>query len=314
MDYRIYPLKDQSRLDELCSLFAKGLADTTPEYWRWKHFSKNGHPESTILVAEAKDGSFAGMFALKPLYYEYDGKRVLVVQPMDLVIDPTYRGSGLMRKLHNYAVAHFTQMGAIGFMEFPNQNSYPILLKYGSKDMQGVFSRNTKKRILPVYLEKREVSYGGWEIVLQNEMPSDLFYPIRQNNLTIEKSEDFMKWRFRDNPDYSYKWLTIRKDGVLHGYLTVHITQGRFRRAVNIYDWILDEQVDAQTLKAAVKLLSSHGNWISLWGKYEQDELDRWAEVGLTEQNLDPTNFLWYVLGNADIPEHWHLTRADLDY
>lgn len=314
MDYRIYPLKDQSRLEELCTLFAKGLADTTPEYWKWKHFSENGQPESTILVAEMENGTFAGMFALKPLYYEYDGERVLVVQPMDLVIDPACRGSGLMRKLHDYAVDYFTGIGAIGFMEFPNQNSCPILLKYGSKDMGGIFSINTPKHMLPVYLAKKSASCGEWNIEIRNEMPSDLFYPDRQQNLTILKSEDFMKWRFRDNPEYSYQWLTIRKDGVLHGYMAVHISQGRFRRAVNIYDWILDEQVDTQTLRIAVKLLHSHGNWVSLWGKYEQDELDRWMKAGLTEQNQTPTTFLWYILGGAKIPNHWHLTRADLDY
>ena len=69
MEYRIYPLEDQSRLEEICALFAKGLADTTPEYWKWKHFSENGQPAGMILVAEAEDGSFAGMFALRPECY-----------------------------------------------------------------------------------------------------------------------------------------------------------------------------------------------------------------------------------------------------
>ena len=129
MSYQLYPLQDLSRLPQLCNLFATGLAETTPEFWKWKHFSENGHPESMILVAETAEGSFAGMFAFQPLYYRWKGRTLRIVHMMDLVIDPSHRGSGLMKTLFRYAHDHYSAQGYWGFLGFPNDVSYPILMK-----------------------------------------------------------------------------------------------------------------------------------------------------------------------------------------
>ena len=117
MEYTIYPLKDTTRFDELCALFATGLADTTPEYWKWKHYSENGMPEGTILVAEDENGILAGMFALQPEFFVCGDERLLLVQTEDLVIDPRYRGTGLMKKLYHYAMSYFTECGASGSLK-----------------------------------------------------------------------------------------------------------------------------------------------------------------------------------------------------
>lgn len=314
MDYRIYPLEDQSRLEELCALFAKGLADTTPEYWKWKHFTENGQPEGIILVAEAEDGSLAGMFALQPERYDFGDQKILMVQTEDLVIDPSHRGSGLMRKLYRHAMEHYAAMGAVGFVSFCNEASYPIFLKYGSVDAGYIYTQNSSKNSLPIYISKKKDRFNGWELEIADQMPRDLFYPKHQNGYGMTKNDEFMKWKFADNPEGPFRWLTIRKDGVLHGYAVVHITQGRLRRAVNIYDWALDEKVTPDVLKYGVNLLRTHGNWVSLWGKYGENDLNLWIQAGLTERNEDGTHFVLHQLGDTPLPERWHLTRADLDY
>lgn len=314
MDYRIYPLKDQSRLEELCTLFAKGLADTTPEYWKWKHFSENGQPEGLILVAEAEDGSFAGMFALQPECYEWNGSQILMVQTEDLVIDPNHRGTGLMRKLYSYAMEYYAAMGAVGFVSFCNENSYPIFLKYGSVDRGYIYTQNSKKSNLPVYTRKKSAKTGNWKLEVSDSMPTDLFFPVHRDGFGMVKDNIFMKWKFADNPEGPFRWLTIRENGELKGYLVVYVTQGRFRRAVNIYDWALKAEVPVEVLKKAVNLLRSHGNWVSLWGKYDEVVLNRWAQAGLADRSEKGTHFVLHQLGEEALPNNWHLTRADLDY
>lgn len=314
MEYRLYPLKDQNRLQEVCALFAKGLADTAPDYWKWKHYSENGHPEGMILVAEAEDGALAGMFALQPVRYVCGGKELIMIQTEDLVIDPDHRGSGLMKKLYRFAAEYYAKEGAAGFMAFCNAASYPIFLKYGSRDMGDIYSRDTTKSLLPIYTGKTKRSCDGWQLELADEMPEDLFYAESDDVFRMKKNDAFMKWKFADNPDGPFRWLTIRKDHQLKGYLVIHITQGRLRRAVNIYDWELDETVTGKILKQAVNLLRTHGNWVALWGLYSEAVLARWAEAGVSEKNDNGAHFLLHEFGKEKLPDNWQLTRADLDY
>lgn len=314
MSYKLYPFRDMSRLPEVCSLFAKGLSDTTVDYWRWKHYSDSGHPEGMILVAEADDGSLAGMFALQPERYQWGKASVTVVKTEDLVIDPAHRGSGLMKQLYQYAVTYYEAKGYWGFVAFTNENSYPIFLKYGAKDMGDISGVETGKRILPLYPCRTNLRFGDWTIRLTGQMPDDLFWPVRDTMVQMEKSRTFMEWKFVNNPEKDFHWLTIRKNGTLQGYLVVSITQGRFRRAVNICDWAFRENVDASVIRCAVKLLLTHGNWVELWGCCREEDRQLWAEAGLNRQSSQKTHFLLAPFQKEEYPTHWHLTRADLDY
>jgi GNAT superfamily N-acetyltransferase len=314
MEYRLYPLEDQSRLDEICTLFAKGLAETTPEYWKWKHFFENGQPEGMILVAEAEDGSFAGMFALQPEHYGRGNSQITVIQNEDLVIDPAHRGTGLMKRLYRYALEYYREQGAVGSVSFCNAASYPIFLKYGAEDRGDIYTCNTDKHLLPIYLNRTGWKKGAWEIRIGDQMPDDLFYPVNEEAYQLRKSDAFMKWKFVDNPDGPFRWLTIRNNGKLMGYMVTKIVQGKFRRAVNIYDWALRDELPDEMLRAAVKLLHTHGNWVSLWGRYSDAVLDRWARAGLAQKNEQGTHFVLHTFGDTPMPAEWHVTRADLDY
>ena len=314
MEYRLYPLEDQNRLDEICTLFAKGLADTTPEYWKWKHFTENGHPKGMILVAEAEDGSLAGMFALQPEWYVCANQKIIAIQNEDLVIDPAHRGTGLMKKLYNYAKDYYTNEGAVGSISFCNSASYPIFLKYGAEDRGDIYSCNTGKRLLPVYRGKHLWKKEDWEIRIGDQMPEDLFYPMNEESYQLKKSDAFMRWKFVDNPDGPFQWLAIRKNGRLMGYMVTKTIQGKFRRAVSIYDWALRDEITDEMLRAAVKLLHTHGNWVSLWGRYSECVLDRWARAGLKKKSEQGTHFVLHNFGDNTMPANWHLTRADLDY
>lgn len=314
MEYRIYPLEDQSRLDEICNLFAKGLAETTPEYWRWKHFTYNGHPKGMILVAETEDGVLAGMFALQPEWYACANKKILAIQNEDLVIDPIYRGTGLMKKLYSYAKEYYTKLGSVGSISFCNPASYPIFLKYGAEDSGDIYVYNSSKRLLPFNLKKESVEINEWRIEVTGQMPTDLFYSVNESAFQMVKNDLFMRWKFVENPDGPFQWLTIRKNGKLEGYMVVKIVRGKFRRAVNIYDWALQDDLPDELLRAAVKLLQTYGNWVSLWGRYSEHILDKWARAGLKHKSRQGTHFVLHTFGNIAMPDNWQLTRADLDY
>lgn len=314
MNYHLYPLQDLTKLPKICTLFAKGLDETDLEHWKWKNFAENGHPESMLLVAEAEDGSFAGMFGLQPEYYRWQGKNLVIVQLMDLVIDPTHRGTGLMKMLFRYAQEHYAALGYWGFVAFANEVSYPIFMKYGATDMGDIRSYETPKRLLPYYRSKKHLTLQQWQLELSDTPPEDLFDLQDRQECRMVRSPAFLRWKFAQNPETAFQWLTLRKDGNLHGYMAVSIVRGRFRRAVNIYDWALQPTVEECILKLAVDLLLTHGNWVNLWGKYSDADLALWAKAGVSNPSAQRTHFLLTPFDGNDIPGQWHLSRADLDY
>lgn len=314
MEYRVFALTDESRIPEICELFRKGLGDTESGYWKWKHFSENGLPKGVFAAAETEEGKLAGMFPMQPSVYRCGEKRLAVVKPQDLVIDFEHRGKGLMKKLFSFAAEYYGNDNMSGLLLFCNDNAYPIYLKYGARDAGDIASIRTKKRLLPIYCRKERKTVHGWELCIADEMPADLFFSGSDDVFRMEKNEAFMYWKFVQNPEEHYRWLTIRKDGQLKGYLVFYIVQGRYRRAVNIADWDLDETVSEEMLYSAVKLLQTHGNWVSLWGRYSEAAAHRWAKAGLCINDGGHTHFVLYDYHDALLPENWHITRADIDF
>lgn len=314
MDFRIYPLTDTSRLPELCALFAKGLAETTPEQWLWKHYTPNDLPEGQILVAEDETGVLRGMFAMQPAWYRKGGERILLVQTEDLVIDPEARGQGLMRKLYDYTMEQYRQQGATAITAFScNDASYPIFLKYGAKNLGDIGALTTPKSLLPHFWNPATYQKNGWDIRFTTKMPEDVFVTPSDAVFKIVKTSRTLAWKFTENPDQRYEWLTIRKDGALVGWAVFYVNRGRFRSAVNICDWELKEIVTPEILTQAVKLLQNLGNWVSLWGRQSDADRKLWQAAGLTQYEPRPDHFVYHPTSPHTPPEQWHITKVDSD-
>lgn len=313
MDFRIYPLKDTARLPELCQLFAKGLGDIKPQEWLWRNFTENGLPAGIVSVAEDETGKLRAVFGMQPVYYRRGQERLILVQTQGLVIDPECRGQGLMRKLFDYNVDYFRRQGAAALTSFScNALSYPIFMKYGSGDLGSLQGLATPQRLLR-FGKKSGFRRDGWEIQISDAMPQDLFFTESDTVFKMEKNLRFMQWKFTQDPNQRYRWLTIRKNGALEGYLVFYVNQGRLRSAVNICDWELKERVGADILKKAVDILRSHGNWVTLWGIQPDAHRARWQAAGFTQPNTAEDRFVYQPIDGKTPPTAWHITKADSD-
>ena len=314
MEFRLYPLTDENRLQEICDLFAQGLGETTVDYWKWKHFTENGLPRSLMIAAENSDEKIVGMYALQPTWYCRGYERVLIVQTEDLVIDNSCRGTGLMKKIQQYMTDYYTAQNADGWVAYANPISFVIFQKYGATNCGDIYSYQSQQTLLPPLFPKNNYAHDGWEISVCDKMPSDLFFQTGDTAFRMEKNATFMEWKFEKNPDQDFKWLTIRDNGELKGYIVFHVNRGRFRKAVNIHDWDLMPEVSDELLKQTVNILRSMGNWVSLWGRYDDAVLARWRRAGIGKKGTDGTHFLLCPYGDKKLPDQWHLTRADLDF
>lgn len=312
MDFRIYPLKDTSRLPELCELFAKGLGEITPAEWIWRNFTENGLPQGIVSVAEDETGKLRAVFGMQPVWYRRGQERLMLVQTQGLVIDPECRGQGLMRKVFDYNVDYFRRQGAAALTSFScNELSYPIFMKYGSADL-GSLSGLATPVGLRKFRKKTRFAREGWDIQISDEMPGDLFFTESDSVFKMEKNLRFMQWKFNEDPNQRYRWLTIRKNGSLEGYLVFYVNRGRLRSAVNICDWELKSGVDEKILKKAVQILRTQGNWVTLWGIQTEADGGRWRAAGLTETNTAKDRFVYQPIDSTP-PATWHITKSDSD-
>lgn len=313
MEFCIYPLTDTSRLPELCVLFAKGLAKTTPEYWLWKHYSDNGLPKGMVLIADDESGKMRAIFAMQPAWYRQGNSKIMLVQLEDLVIDPECRGQGLMRKLYSYTMDYYRTQGAAGLIGLSaNDKSYAVLTSYGFCNLGGIRSVCTSKTLIPRF-SKNGYRNEGWNIVIGDAMPDDLFFSDHSTSFKLVKNKQFMEWKFINSPERTYQWLTIRRDGVLEGYIVFYVNQGRLRSAVNICDWELKESINDCILRKTVNILQSRGNWVSLWGRFDDRSAARWCRAGLKIKSPDQDYFIYYPIDDTQLPTNWHITKADSD-
>ena len=313
MEFRIYPLTDTDRLPELCILFAKGLGKTLPGEWLWGNFTENGLPRGIVSVAEDENGVLRAVFAMQPVVYRRGQEQKILVQTQGLVIDPACRGQGLMRKVFQYNADYFRNQGAEALTSFScNELSYPIFMKYGAKDLGALQGIATKKRLLP-RPHRHRWARNGWEVQISEEMPTDLFFLPGEATFKMEKNLRFMQWKFTENPNQRYQWLTIRRDGVLEGYCVFYVNQGRLRSAVNICDWELQPTLSHEIIKKAVEILRSLGNYVTLWGVQSESDGLRWQQAGFTMPNAVGDRFVYFPLTDWQPPADWSITKADSD-
>lgn len=314
-EYKLFPFTDWSRVSEIQDLFRQGLGETTQEYWIWKYNTENGLSEKILLVAENYSGKIVGMAGLQFTEYQVNDKRMMITQFQDLIIAPDCRGTGLMRKIYSKAMEISKEHGSVAFMEHPNENSLPPLLKYGATDMGGIGSITSKKHLFSMprkTIYQKEID--GWNLNILDRMPEDVFFETHKSCYKLVKNKDFLRWRFDNNSNEKFQWVTIRKDSILCGYFVFQTFRGRFHTAVNIYDYEIKEGIPMNILKQAIRMLKSHGSWISLWGIFSEEDYMMWKNAGLSNQDNRKSNFMIHLFYNQKLPTNWHLTRADLDF
>ena len=314
MGFKLYPLEDTKRLDEICRLFSTGLGETMPEQWIWKHYTDNGLPKGMILVAENEIGKLGGMFAMQPAYYSCGNRRILLVQTEDLVIDSECRRQGLMRKMYDYAIEYYAKKEANALISLStNEASYPIFIKYGAKNLGNMTLYESKKTIIPKGWIKRIYKTNDWSISVSDDIPEQLFFSKTTDVWKMEKNQRFMEWKFKDNPEQKYSWLKIEYKNELVGYMVFYVNRGRLRSAVNVCDWDLKNCVDEKILRRVVLILQSYGNWVSIWGSMSGTEERLWKAAGLGIEVKTQSHFVYHAIDKESIFNKWHITKADSD-
>lgn len=309
MAYTISILTDQSRIPEIIALFRTGLGETTAEHWIWRLFTANGQEDLPFaVIAEDETGKIIGLSTAIPVRYGRSQRKCVLIG--DWVVHPSCRGQGIIRKIFDFTRTYLSQHSYDFILVFPNANSYPIFLQYGFKDLTGACSWNSRTR--PVFSRSTPsgTTWRGIKYRFSKHCPLTTIDNQQENRLY--RTPGYLRWKYDQNPDTDYTWLSLWENSDLIGYFVYSLAKGRLRTAVNIYDWDYSFSQEASFIHA-VSLLRSQGSYVSFWGIYSGDMLELLRKAGLKSQKSE-ARCIVRPLRPDSVPDQMIITRADTDY
>ena len=243
---RLFKRKD---LESLLSLYKdvwpnRGIDEGD---WNWK-YRDNPFGKSLILVA-VKEEKIVGHEALWYMPLSVDGINQLSYQSVDSMVHPDYRGRGIFNNLIARSMEVCSTLTCPIIFGFPNRSSYKIYTKFGwlsgssfhrfikILNWQDVFnSRITTKYLKWAsnlagfvvntatrrFSEKKKIK--GLEVQEELE-PLKIFqdiwleyYERSGKPLAINKSLEYLNWRYKNKPGSNCIFLALRYKGSIVGF------------------------------------------------------------------------------------------------
>lgn len=170
----------------------------TPEYYRWKYNPPAGPAKIALVYHGSRPVAANAMF---PLEIRFGKRRYRGYQSCDTATLPSSRGRGLFFQCLN-ALLDILDADDL-FFGFPNANSIGGFVKIGWRKIAEIrtwvkplllFSGRTAKGIFPVE------TFGDPMDRLNRQM-------LESGRVVLEKSSDYMQWRYAERPGAPYLFL-----------------------------------------------------------------------------------------------------------
>jgi len=195
--------------------------------WRWKYFD-NPYSQA-LLLCESENHEILALYGGIPFKGSRDGRAVVIVQLMDIMSHPDFRGKGL-----------FARTGKAFFEIFCKKGSAEIL--YG---FPGEFHFELGKRILGYAPLESRVTYlkGETDVLASKKRPS--FKNIKRIKnpgkefdrlwekcatdypYTIVRNSEFLRWRFCRHPEKKYEIFCLKGmfSAQIQGYAALYFKE-----------------------------------------------------------------------------------------
>lgn len=346
---RQYRPGDEKGINELFErLFHKSR---TVDEWKWK-FSNNPYSCGSadwITVAEC-NSSIVGHYAGLPVEMKFRDGVVLATQPVDTMIDPSAKGSVLLKLIKVYQQ---NKKGADAFaFGFPNEMAYEIgRLVLGYLDLGEMVQyfkrlslRSAVKRRFP-YCPSRltaiihrvsKALYGMTDSLSPVKSGAARTFIIEEGNafnynvnrlwdevrnrfgITVIRRCAYLNWRYTKG---DYIILLCRDGEDLLGYAVLKIAGQPGSRVGYVMDILSKEDVAAPILSRALRIFVERDVDYALCGLMKGDSMERdIGKVGFRRHNEFKHIPVVCVPLSTDIdkdylmrPENWHFTYGDID-
>ncbi len=300
--------------------------DRSLEHWRWK-FVENPAGQY-IRLAQTPSGELVGQYAGLPARMTWGGKRLVLTQIIDVMVDPRFRmglkRAGLFSALANRFIGDYSGLNKVsGGFGFPTPGALRIGERVAGytplhpvvclvRDLGGgELSLPVRARLYRIQTVERvgRGIDGLWERV-RPELP-----------VAIIRDARYLNWRYADCPDVRYTMLSAssRLTGTLAGVAILRM-EVHGKPVAALVDWLVSRRATG----AALALLAR------CEGVARQAGMERleawfppysWSYRLLQELGFGPSDTIYHFVVLPTSPEvslewakdRWYYTMGDSD-
>ncbi len=204
---RMYKEGDEQGIIELFN-YVFGREMTLKE-WQWKYRGQ-GNEKVCSVVLEDKENGIVGHYGGLPLKMIYDGTEVTGIQAVDTMVHPRYRSYVRFKEMYNLFMDELIKDSKI-FFGFSHERHIKLAV-----DRIGIYERveTVREAIKDVEFHNNPLRflYSLHPINFEDERIDELWDIAKyQFRLAIVRNRRYLKWRYRDNPLFSYEIWGLRK-------------------------------------------------------------------------------------------------------
>jgi GNAT superfamily N-acetyltransferase len=220
----------------------EGLIPKSEALWDWKH-EQNPFGASFVLLAE-ENGVLIGLRAFMQWQWQWNGNVYKAIRAVDTATHPDHQGKGIFKKLTLQQLELCKQQGIHFVFNTPNDQSRPGYLKMGWVQ-QGKMPLKLKV-LNPIALayaiafKKGKGAAGADDPTPAQTWDPRVFdlmknYSVNDQHLNTALSSSYIRWRYADNPLFSYNYFTDFENFLLIGRIKSH----SFTRELRLVDCML---------------------------------------------------------------------------
>ncbi len=260
--------------------------------WQFDNFTNKDKKSYSTLGSFGKDGELLGTFGMFSLPYNFYGKTVSGNCLANLIVKENLRSLGYGYLLLEKAAAG----GDLAIDHTINANAWPMFMKAGwqGEDLKRfLYIINPKNALYDLPASKVFNSTdASWELAAIKEFGGETDEFWRKNKarypITIERTAEYMNWRYAKNPLAKYEIFSASRNSELKGILVLRIEEVSDKsgemgvRIGRIIDLVADPEADKVLLSGAVEFCR----------KNKIDLLDYFSSGNFHDQSLASAGFV----------------------
>ncbi|QDT45059.1 hypothetical protein Pan241w_51760 [Gimesia alba] len=351
MGYSITQATPSDNQDELLSLINRNFKKTDSHWFNWSHQQNPFGENYCWLAREDEAGQLIGSTGLLTRRMNYDGHPFAVGQAESINIDKEHRSAQAALKLQRALISHLPETD-FNFVYGMTDTASAIFKRCRYKEV-GTFQHwvkpirceyKLKERIRSTVLRKSASSvldlalrayslesrtFLSHRNIVNFDAPIDdrfetLFNDNSKGTVMVERTRDFLEWRFRREPSTRFHIMTLEnRDHELLGYMIYVLGEtGRSGDyAAGIQDFFYR---DLKSLKQMLAAFCHHSRQIGLESivinYFGREEVSRLlSRFGFFQRHSETKVFVYanpkypdFKLDSIMDPNRWHLTNAEL--
>lgn len=304
---------------------------TDADYWHWRYFD-NPVAEVQVYVARNEQGEVISLQAVSAYKFVVSGEVRKAHLFTGAITHPDYRRLGLFRSLVKEITEDLRQQGDYIIFTFPNENSVQGFRRFDGWKQQELLSLHVRPLSpLPSFSSGNRAANGNILISETSRFETSTDALLRKSFVRsgtfVDRSREYLKWRYADNPTSSYTILTAHtSDEELAGYVVLKEYPFLKQRSGLIIDLVAsNDQACKALVNEAVRVAQSSGFRVLAYlvGKYNPYG-DTLRDSGFfsVPPRLSPRQFYLYTYAGSDLSTSlgrqadevpWYVTWGDND-